>query len=318
MARHRLIDQAHSRAASQEGVVVGELNITFAGVCTSIYNIVPGVPMRTVLPNALAVRFGAIKIPGADGHLHNVEYYLMPHLPMIRDRLRGGNHLPLTGYYLTVSNAKPQPFCRTPGGFSLGEFVKDVALDPDVVFEGNAAAYFDVFGGRVWTEGNKEENLITRVCIRTEGTPRISITPLPGTIMPLDAEPSIETDELYVTNLDFEAATEDAPFDFLLNYLVAKGGIPKVLSRRTPGLPPEPKRLTMIHLGERLKALGTLIETEGTVSGWRAAVKRGDEPGPLPKPASPGQDVGSFTGKLATMTIDPVPFNQSCSPGSLP
>lgn len=295
---------------------MAELNITFAGTCVNLFDIVPGVPMRTVLPNAMDIRFGAVKIPSDPG-LRDAAYYMMPHIPIARDRVVGGNHRILTGSYLRILNAKNQKLCRTPGGFSLSQYVKDFALNPLVVYEGYAAAYFDIFGGRVWTEGREGGAKTTRVSIKTEGTPVISVCPLPGTILPLELEGPIETHELHITNLDLEAATEDTHFDFLLNYLVAKGGIPRVLERRTPGMPSEPKELTMLHLGQRLKALGTLIETDGTVAGWHQAVKRGDEPGAPRRIISPPPH-GAITDFIARHAIDPVPFNESCSPANLP
>jgi hypothetical protein len=296
---------------------VAELNITFSGICTHIHRLVPGVPMRTVLPDATALLFGVVRIPGADGALRNAYYYLMPHVAKIRDSLNnpGWQHL-LTGHYLKVINAKQQPFCREPGGFSLTEFKKDVALSPDVVFEGNAMAYFDIFGGRVWHEGTGNEPRTTRVCIKTEGTPQLLIAPLPGTVLPVEKVVPIETHELYVSNLDLEAATEDSQFDFLMNYLVAKGGIPSQLHQRTPGMNPDPSALTLFRVGERMKALGTLIETQGTVSGWRAAQRRGDEPGSLGIDSPSGGD--PFPGTRAIGSIDPVPFDQSCSDSHFP
>lgn len=300
---------------------MGELNITFSGICVSLHSgVVPGVPMRTVVPNALACRFGVIRIPDKDNFLYNVYYYLLPHVAIASDQIIGGRQIYLTGQYITVTNAKEQPFCRDEGGFSLNEFKPDVQLDPDVVFEGNAMAYFDVFGGRVWTEGEGDEARVTRVAIKTNGTPRVRISPLPGNVIPWEADTAIETNELYISNLDIEAATEDFQFDFLLNFLVAKGGIPQQLSKRVPGMTPDPKSLTLNRLGEKLKAMGTLIETGGTVEGWRDAVKRGDEPEPpsgLQKPQPP-PPVMTLTGAIAKGGINPIPFDPSCSTSNYP
>jgi hypothetical protein len=201
-------------------------------------------------------------------------------------------------------------------GYSLTSFKKDIRLSSEVVFEGLAMAYFDILGGRVWTDGRDDEPRVTRVSVRTEGKPIVSIAPLAGTTMPVNE--TLETDELYVTNLDFDAPSEDTHFDFLGNYLVAKGGIPLVLDERTPGMPIEPNRLTMAHLGERLKAFGLLVETEGTVSGWRKSVERGQEPGlGSPVGSDPGWIYG-LGGHVAKHAIDPVPLNPSCSPSQYP
>lgn len=302
---------------------MGELNITFSGICVSLHSgIVPGVPMRTVLPNALAVRFGVVKIPDQDNFLHNVTYYLMPHLAIAKDKIVGGRARLLTGQYFVVTNAKDQPLCRDGnGGFSLNEFAPSVQLAPDVVYEGNALAYFDIYGGHVWTEGGGDDARVTRVAIKTNGTPRLRISPLPGNVEPWGGDTEIETEELYISNLDVEAATEDYQFDFLMNFLVAKGGIPQKLSKRTPGMMADPKPLTLHHLGERLKALGTFVETWGTVRGWREAVLRGDEPEPSRNQTVIHQTYGEITslGDLVEKgAIDPVPFDPSCSTSNYP
>lgn len=315
---------------------MGELHIRFSGICVSLHRgVVPGVPMRTVLPNALQVRFGIVRIPSDDGFLHNVEYYLMPHLAVGTEQLLVGTPYQFNGQYIRVLNAKDQPLCRADGGYSLTEFKPDVQLDPDVVFGGNALAYVDIFGGRVWTEQESEQHpATTHVVVKTHGTPRVGIWSLPGNVQPWagdttanapireSIETAIETNELYISNLDLEGAAEDFQFDFLLNFLVARGGIPQQLSKRTPGMTGEPKALTLNRLGERLKALGTLIETEGgTFAGWQASVREGDEPEPhRPLPITPpvSRQDQTLVGKIAKRGILPLPFDPSCSTSNFP
>ncbi|HEV8435497.1 MAG TPA: hypothetical protein VGR95_18960 [Thermoanaerobaculia bacterium] len=297
---------------------MGELNITFQGVCTSIFGMIPGVPMRTVLPDALAVLFGQVVFPtGLNSSPRAVDYYLMPHIAIIRDKLVNGQHYWLRGSYLKVVNAKPQPLCWERGGYSLTQFKKNVGLSRSVALEGRAAAYFDILGGRVWHEGGSDDPVITRVSIKTDGPPILSITPLPGAIQQFTTEQVVQTSELYVTNLDVQASVEDTQFDFLWNYLVTEGGIPNELLERTPGMTRQANSVTFAHLGERMKALGTLIETSGTVHGWRNAQAGGDEPGPFLKMDAAGGD-GSDLGTLAKFTIDPVAMDPSCSTSNLP
>jgi len=81
----------------------------------------------------------------------------------------------------------------------------------------------------------------------------------------------------------------------------------------------EPKPLTLDRLGERMKALGTLIETAGTFAGWQAAVGRGDEPEPRhPFSISKPPETETFLGKIARGGIDPIPFDPSCSTSNFP
>lgn len=313
-----------------KGVIVAELHITFAGVCIHLHGVVPGVPMRTVLPDATSARVGVIRIPTEGNGAETVKYYSMPHVAIIRDKLTGGRHLHLPGAYLRVINAREQPLVVEPTGeYRLIDYSPRVELDSSVAYRGIAMAYFDIMGGRVWTEGKGDDQpRVTHVVIRTDGRPKLRITPLPGAVLPMDLLTTVETEELHVTNLDFEASTEDTSFDFLLNFLVAQGGIPRELAQRTPGMPPVPKDLVWRRYGQRLKALGTLIETQGTVKGWHESQLRGDEPGAAPSgraafgsapfgsAAPPPADPLYLSERM--MPIDPVPFSPSCSTTNYP
>ena len=296
---------------------MGELIISFQGVCVSLFDVVPGVPMRTVLPDAMAIRYGAVRIPmGLESSPRDVEYYTMPHIAIIRESLQHSQNFELRGQYLKVVNAKSQPLCREPGGYSLSQFKEGVRLSANVAFEGNAAAYFDIHGGTVWHEGGPDEPITTHVSIKTEGTPLLSISSLPGSLSRYETVQPVNTGTLYVTNLDMQASVEDTQFDFLLNYLIAEGGIPKTLTERTPGMTRQANSVTHTHLGERLKAFGTLIETHGKFKDFHDAQLKGDEPGCLQliPPPNHGADIGT----LATFTIDPVAMDPSCSTSNYP
>lgn len=297
---------------------MAELNITFAGICTHFHDVVPGVPMRAVLPNAMGVHMGEIQIP-QPGNLppHIRSYYLMPHVAYVRDKASGGIGTVLEGRYLKVLNAKGNGLIWDRGGFSLAEFIHDFGYSQEVVLGGNAACYFDIFTGKTWTEGKDDEPRITRVRMETDGTPILSISPLPGSLPDpvADGEYPIETYELIVTNLDFDPACEYSSFDFLLNYLVAQGGIPKILAKPTPGMPDVPQKLTAIKLGEKLKALGELVETLGTVAGYRAS---GGQFGPPIGPGAKSKRSAFGAEKVGSSVQAPVPFDQSCSDSHYP
>jgi hypothetical protein len=278
--------------------------------------------MRTVVPDATTIRFGVVSVPADNGQSTNAFYYLMPHIGMMRDQVVGGNRWFLTGSHIRVVNAITQDFVNTGDGFELPAFAERVSISPQVVLEGGALAYLDVVGGRVWIEGKMHEDpLVSHVCIKTDGTPKISIMPLPGTVLPADQEVTLHSHELHITNLDYEAVTEDAHFDFLMNYLVTSNGIPLQLTQRTPGLPAENKALTMRHMGERLRALGLLMETGGTVEGWRKSIEFGDEPLSLDVLRHGGTTVsiGDRAEVMAQLSpvLDPVPFDPSCSFGNI-
>ena len=313
---------------------MAELNITFAGIITHLDGIVPGVPMRAVVPNALSVRFGEIWIPEPlTLQLLKRFYYLMPHVAYISD---GSGSSPkkcglpqvVDGRYLKIVNATGEPLhFAHKGGFSLSEFVHDLRLDDDVVFGGNAACYFDIFRGCAWTEGAGSMPRTTRVRMETDGTPRLAIEAMPGSgpdlcgqCYEVEIQPNAAgAYELNVTNLDYDPATEYRNFDFLMNYLVAKGGIPNVLKKPTPGMPPDPEELTMKYLGEKLQALGEFIKTDGgTVHGYLAAGGSIQREGVSKRPATLKARHSSLAERLTRGVQAPVPFDESCSDSHVP
>jgi hypothetical protein len=312
-----------------------EVNITFAGIITHLDGIVPGVPMRAVVPNALSVRFGEIWIPDPDTlQLHRKGYYLMPHVAYISEAGGGtpkrcGLPQVVDGRYLKIVNSTGERLhFAHKGGFSLSEFVDDLQLDDDVVFGGNAACYFDIIHGCAWTEGTgKNEPRTTRVRMETDGPPRLAIAAMPrsgpdvcGDYYEIEIQPNpAGAYELFVTNLDYDPATEYRNFDFLMNYLVAKGGIPRVLKKPTPGMPPDPEDLTMRYLGEKLKALGEFIRTDGgTVAGYLAAGGGIKVEGVSINPVSSKPRHSSLAERLTAAVQAPVPLDESCSDSHFP
>lgn len=314
---------------------MAELNITFAGIITHLDGIVPGVPMRAVVPNALSVRFGEIWIPDPlTLQLRRKAYYLMPHVAFISDG-SGGTPRPcglpqvVDGRYLKIVNATGERLhFAHKEGFSLREFVYDLQLDDDVVFGGNAACYFDIFNGCAWTEGTGNEPRTTRVRMETDGPPRLAIAAMPasgpddvcGDYYDIEIQPNAAgAYELIVTNLDYDPATEYRNFDFLMNYLVAKGGIPRVLKKPTPGMPPDPEELTMRYLGEKLKALGEFIRTDsGTVGGYLNAGGGITLEGVSTNSAPSKARHSSLAERLTAGVQAPVPLDESCSDSHVP
>lgn len=268
------------------------LNILFSGICCHFHDVVPGVPMRAVLPNATAVRFGMVNLPPDPIQpLFDpwVDYYLMPHVPFVTD---GTTTKMLAGRHLQVLNPSlDQGFSWVPGGYPLTRFVNDFAFSEDVVLNGNAACYFDVFYGNASTVGSGVAARSTWVQMETDGPPLLKMTPFPGTPpLGLDETPwPIDGDNLWVSNIDYDGSTEDTPFDFLLNYLVARGGIPKQLDKRTPGLT-NPRDTAMKDIGVKLEQLGAFIANGGKLTNE----------------------------KLKELATRPVPLNESCSDSHYP
>jgi hypothetical protein len=286
---------------------MGQLTITFSGIMTHFYDcipfdsIAPKIPMRAVLPDALGINIGFLQRDLTEGvpEPWQIGYYLMPHVPLISDVetvVPGiSNWIPLVGAHLQVANPANAVFTPPPfaDGYHLSDYVPGLKISKDVVQNGNAAVYFDLFSGTVSILGNKNvptDSLSTQVVIETDGTPLLNITPFPQSPLNLGKYPFLNANqqwplpggELYVTNLDFDSGTEDVPIEFLLNYLVAEGGLPKVLAKNTPGMNDVLQPLTLELLGQRLQALGRMIENPPSAPLTRESFARSGIQGPVP------------------------------------
>jgi hypothetical protein len=271
MARDGVADQAHRSASTRKGVVrmADTVTITFSGICTHFWNFVAGVPMRTVVPSAQGVFFGAIRTPNGQDPpvLQDLSYLIMPHVPMvIYLPLDAPPNTPrstlLTGCSLTINNAMPSTIStnQTPeqpaGGFKLTEFVESFVPSNEVVSLYNrAAAYFDIdlaSSVTIRKADPLQENspLITIVEIETNGPPVLQIDRFPNSLMamsqqlitlqPSSSEQGNNRYVLSVTNPDLDPTVANRNFDFLLNYLVGAAGLPLRLDEPTPGMLPLP------------------------------------------------------------------------------
>lgn len=243
-----------------------ELTITFAGICTHFYNVVPGVPMRTVLPDASAARFGVLRMPANDPSDPDVmiSYLLMPHVPLFND---GSKVTVIAGAGLRILNAVGDRPQRPDSGFLITDYVHNFAYSENVVLNGSAAGYFDISAAKsVTTAVSPSGTRTTVVVIKTEGTPLLQITPFPGSLMKDELQRPIGSGQLWVTNNDYDPQVADINFDFVLSYLVARGGIPKQLKVRTPGLPPNPTLLTSAGVGTLFQSLGGFILAGGALT----------------------------------------------------
>lgn len=276
---------------------MGTLTIHFRGACTHFRNVVPGVPHRVVLVDGTAARFGIVAVHGGAYE----KYILFPHAPFLFDDQpqrgrRGVNvrgcidegHI-YSGVQLDVANASRAPlryddnFTRIP---PIAEYADDYEVSPDVVMDGNAACYFDFSSGDVRSE-TIGEALHGVVTVQTDGDPVVRVTPLAerrrgGRAHELRVASGTN---LFVENGDMARPEPYAPFDFLLHFLTAKRGIPRMLTRQPYG-----RRRSSLHgkihpsvYGSHLTAL---LET-----GWPA-------PRALDVDAFPAMPAGSFAPAL--------------------
>jgi hypothetical protein len=306
---------------------MGTLTVTLAGICCQFHDgVVPGVQHRTVFPNALGIQLGVIKLPPDQTP---TSYYLMPHLAFVTNDLDPTDpdfwHTILYGARLTIDNASRQDYAYDNGAFPLTRYVEEFEPSHDVVFAENAdaMAHFDFAGGRfekkTLTTASGDGAQYTVATVQTDDdTPLLRIQPFNWSPMSPFPEPiPIHTKRLVVTNLDYLTAAEDTDYDFLLNYLVGRGGIPKALILGTPGLD-NPSLLTMQDLGGMLQQLGTKIANNGQADGLTRIFPSLDIVGKDGQPDRLVQRHAAGFGVTVDMLRAPVPANQSCSDSQYP
>lgn len=220
-----------------------KLSIHFHGICTHFRGIVPGVPHRVVLPDAMAIRSGSVTV-GTDAPAN---YMFSPHVPLLLPGKGGslqgqagfvGGGFIFNGVRVQVANALDSELTYPAGAFnthipSLSKYLPNYRPSTEVVYGGRASAYFDVFAGEVKTR-HKGHAHHTVIDIHTDGDPVLQVTPLIG--FP-DAETApawqikvVDTDVIKVANF----CRDSNEFDFLLNYLTAEGGLPRFVNAGFP------------------------------------------------------------------------------------
>jgi hypothetical protein len=268
----------------------GSLTLKFSGICTHFrFGVVAGVPHRVVLPDATRLQTGLVALQNEDGSIPPpVLYYLTPHFPSLKvtksdvDLTIPGfidkhGHI-LSGVRLQVPNAVDGPMNYENDDFpGLNDFVEHYNFSSDVVLTGRAACYFDLFSGTLKTLPPIIPSGPRRVVITvtTDGPPELLVSPLislggPGQSrrIPLGTDDSPDV-TLRVRNVEeviegIFAAEDHGDFDFLLHYLTARGGIPELIKKKTPGMPPgELKSVTKERMAQMLNQLSILVNDLG-------------------------------------------------------
>jgi len=253
---------------------MGQLTVTFSGVCTHFSKVVPGVAHRVVLPNASNFHFGIVRMPPTGSM---VGYYIQPHYAVLKTTSTLGNPLPsvdnamsngtiFAGASLKIPNATGD-LSYDPTYFqsvkSLSDFVPAFTPSQDVVFSGRAACYFDFGNGLVQPSPASGGAMGVAVTVQTNGRPQLTVTPF-ETGVPVDISSFLEVNddhaEITVANLevDPDPAIEDVPFDYMLNYLTSQTGIPPMLTAQTPGMD-NFQQITKAMLVDALNGLADFI-----------------------------------------------------------
>lgn len=215
------------------------LTVHFRGICTHFRGVVPGVPHRTVIPDASPMRSGRVKV----GDRPVEQYTLPPHYPVIgADKIEIPGFIEkrkiVNGVRMEIVNAIG-PLCYDKEEFeripALADYVDQYRPSTEVVHGGRARCYFDVFRGHVSSELRGKERHAT-IKMWTDGKPVLQVTPL---VFEPPQSPSVWTFELDSDTLVFMNGTKacGGPYsshDFLLNYLTEQGGIPHAVSSDFP------------------------------------------------------------------------------------
>jgi hypothetical protein len=269
------------------------LTLRFAGICTHFrFGFARGVPHRVVLPDASRLTMGLLTVREAEPLAsEQVLYYLLPHFaqfevegadpellyvpPLVSDGgavMRNGDVF--GGIRVEVANAVDRELIyhndTTP---NLAEYYPAYSISGDVVLDGRAACYFDVYGGVVSSVRSKAGAAQTLIQMETDGPPQLLVTPLATSnsapksfLLPLQSDAQTSETTLVVKNL--EAGPEEhshinqshGAFDFLLHYLTARGGIPQVIKSTTPGMTQKSlESVTKDELAQVLEKLADLL-----------------------------------------------------------
>jgi hypothetical protein len=282
MARGGAPYEAYTLAARLKEVdPMSLLTINFHGICVHFKNVLPGIPHRVVLPDAMAVRFGTVSVATQPDDAPPAAYYLLPHYAFLRpeptSEIAGDHTRVLDGVHLQILNpSKHQPTADPVDPlqpFSLRQYAPStLTYSDEVVMGGRAAAYFDLYGGAVETKAMPAGARYTSVTIETDGPPQLRSTTFPGSHGGVQSEVlTIDAPVLTIANMDFDAPDEDDNVDFLLNYLVARDGIPRFLERPVPGMGNDPQSVTAQQIARKLEGLAERIG--GSVADGRWVTK---------------------------------------------
>jgi hypothetical protein len=300
---------------------MGSVTFQFSGVCTHFRGgSVAGVPYRVVLPDATKVNFGGLQVRKGKPPQQPALYWTVPHFPSLQlfgnvgsscsGPIPDVSHSPNLTSQLSVpgllddkgaflAGARLQVLNSTNsviddqigvGGLipSLTTFYPGYVPSSDVVLNGRAACYLDLFGGCVWArEQDDPKPPVVLFKVETNGRPQLMVTPLAHSIdTPVVTAPSSTSIELtpilgsldedfviLVHNLEPHDASGDPAFDggnfdYMLHYLTANGGIPEVVELAPPGLtgPDALPSATGPQIGDAMIKMGKALGGNGNPS----------------------------------------------------
>ncbi len=211
------------------------VRIYFQGVAVHLIGAVPGVPCRVVLPDATASYLYPTKGPDGMEEVHVLDR----HFTSIRWQIPGGEDtMPIFRQYFTPGNpVTGQDFKLDPSMamlYHLDNWVPNLQLSSEVVYSGRTAAYFDIFYGTLAChELVVGGPLFTSLTIEMQDNPFLITVPFHYASFDFQPDPPtpkpwpLPANDITVANSGEGCA--ESRYDFALNFLVTRGGIPSGL-----------------------------------------------------------------------------------------
>jgi hypothetical protein len=213
------------------------------GVAVHLVGVIPGVPCRVVMPDATASYI-------YEGHILDRHFTSLQWVdPTTSEQIK----IPYFRHHVTVGDPViDQDFQldqSMAGLYQLTHWVPNLQLSSEVIYAGRAAIYFDIFYGKLSVHqlNAPAGALYTRLTIETEEDDPPTLITVPFHYASVDFEPMpplpkpwvfpAGVDEVSFVNMGDSCNESD--YDFALNFLVTRGGIPRGL-QDLPGAPVVP------------------------------------------------------------------------------
>lgn len=218
------------------------MTVNFQGISTHFHHgILAGVPHRVVHVEGSTAWFGEIRECGKTKPTH---YMICPHKSALTCESSPGFQFNAPGFidpsngrfitrsHLFVKNATEQGVAYPPDDEGISTFEKHVipltslkanySFSSEVVMNGRAGVYFDVFAGSIQATPRPFQVSAT---IQTAGPPVIRVLPIVFSDTPGAAEITLPTDTAVITLSNESFYCQN--FDFLLHLVTGRAGIPR-------------------------------------------------------------------------------------------
>jgi hypothetical protein len=213
---------------------MAKITINFMGVAVHLVGVIPGVPCRVVMPDATASYLYDGHV--LDRHFTSIQWKDEDGVEQKEEKFR---------WHMTVGDPESkQPFQLDQSMkelYQLTTWVPNLQLSSEVIYAGRAAIYFDIFYGKLSAHMMEHGALFTSLECETEDDDPWLLT-VPFHYASVDYVPNPPLPQAWpmpVNNVSFVNMGDgcrSSDYDFALNFLVTRGGMPVGL-KDLPGQP---------------------------------------------------------------------------------